>query len=143
MWCRRSAVEGQRDQTIQAHNLLLPPLLPPGLLAVLTRRCLEESGQHGESPKNEANSLGDSGMDVGKILDELKAEREQIEEAILSLERLAHGRGRGPGRPPNWMADVATPKRRPPDDLPPAAAAALRVPRPKMVWAVAGTKRPA
>ena len=46
-------------------------------------------------------------MDVSKILAELKAEREQIEEAILSLERLARGRGRGPGRPPNWMADVA------------------------------------
>ena len=50
-------------------------------------------------------------MDVSKILAELKAEREQIEEAIVSLERLARGRGRGPGRPPNWMADV-TPKRR-------------------------------
>ena len=50
-------------------------------------------------------------MDVSKILAELKAEREQIEEAILSLERLARGRGRGPGRPPNWMADIA-PKRR-------------------------------
>jgi hypothetical protein len=50
-------------------------------------------------------------MDVSKILAELKAEREQIEEAILSLERLARGRGRGPGRPPNWMADI-TPKRR-------------------------------
>ena len=51
-------------------------------------------------------------MDVSKILAELKAEREQIEEAIQSLERLARGRGRGPGRPPNWMADVAPPKRR-------------------------------
>jgi hypothetical protein len=51
-------------------------------------------------------------MDVTKILAELKAEREQIEEAIASLERLARGRGRGPGRPPNWMADFAPPKRR-------------------------------
>ena len=51
-------------------------------------------------------------MDVSKILAELKAEREQIEEAILSLERLARGRGRGPGRPPNWMADLPAPKRR-------------------------------
>jgi len=50
-------------------------------------------------------------MDVSKILTELKAEREQIEEAIVSLERLARGRIRGPGRPPNWMADLA-PKRR-------------------------------
>jgi hypothetical protein len=50
-------------------------------------------------------------MDVSKILTELKAEREQIEAAIMSLERLARGRVRGPGRPPNWMADL-TPKRR-------------------------------
>ncbi len=43
-------------------------------------------------------------MDVSKILAELKAEREQIEEAILSLERLARGRGTKRGRPPTWMA---------------------------------------
>jgi hypothetical protein len=51
-------------------------------------------------------------MDVTKILAELKAEREQIEEAIVSLERLAQGRGRKRGRPPAWMAEVAAPKRR-------------------------------
>jgi len=51
-------------------------------------------------------------MDVSKILAELKAEREQIEQAILSLERLARGRGRGPGRPPNWIAEATAPKRR-------------------------------
>ncbi len=38
-------------------------------------------------------------MDVTKILAELKEERHQIEEAILSLERLARGRGRRRGRP--------------------------------------------
>jgi hypothetical protein len=51
-------------------------------------------------------------MDVAKILAELKSEREQIEEAILSLERLARGRTRGRGRPPSWMADAEAPKRR-------------------------------
>ena len=51
-------------------------------------------------------------MDVSKILAELKAEREQIEEAILSLERLARGRGKQRGRPPAWMAEVELPKRR-------------------------------
>jgi hypothetical protein len=53
-------------------------------------------------------------MDVSKILAELKAERQQIEEAILSLERLARGRHRGPGRPPNMLADFSPtpPKRR-------------------------------
>ena len=43
-------------------------------------------------------------MDVTKILAELKEERHQIEEAILSLERLARGRGRRRGRPPAWMS---------------------------------------
>jgi len=51
-------------------------------------------------------------MDVSKILAELREERQQIEEAILSLERLARGRGRRRGRPPAWMADVAPVKRR-------------------------------
>lgn len=53
-------------------------------------------------------------MDVSKILAELKAEREQIEEAILSLERLARGRGRRRGRPPAWMSgsEEQPPKRR-------------------------------
>lgn len=45
-------------------------------------------------------------MDVSKILDELRQEREQLEEAILSLERLARGRGRRRGRPPAWMVEA-------------------------------------
>lgn len=45
-----------------------------------------------------------SGMDINKMLAELKAEREQVEEAILALERLAAGRGRRRGRPPQWMS---------------------------------------
>jgi hypothetical protein len=101
-------------------------------------------------------------MDIEKILAELKVklqhsegstEREQIEEAIRSLERLARGRGRGPGRPPNWMADI-TPKRRgrppgsksrlqPDPDLPPAAAMGIPRPLNGLVWAVSGKKRPA
>jgi hypothetical protein len=42
-------------------------------------------------------------MDVQKMLADLRQEREQIEEAILTLERLARGRGRRRGRPPAWM----------------------------------------
>jgi hypothetical protein len=42
-------------------------------------------------------------MDVLKMLAELRQEREQIEEAILTLERLARGRGKRRGRPPAWM----------------------------------------
>jgi hypothetical protein len=51
-------------------------------------------------------------MDVSKILAELKAEREQIEEAILSLERLARGRGPRRGRPPAWMNEIMGKPRR-------------------------------
>ena len=51
-------------------------------------------------------------MDVTKILTELKEERQQLEEAILSLERLARGRGRRRGRPPAWLTAEVPAKRR-------------------------------
>ncbi len=38
------------------------------------------------------------------MLTELRAEREAIEEAIVTLERLARGQGRRRGRPPAWLA---------------------------------------
>jgi len=54
-------------------------------------------------------------MDVTKILADLREERVQIEEAILSLERLARGRGRRRGRPPMWMSEMGAKRRgRPP-----------------------------
>ena len=54
-------------------------------------------------------------MDVSKILTELKDERAQIEEAILSLERLARGRVRRRGRPPAWLSEMTAKRRgRPP-----------------------------
>ncbi len=40
------------------------------------------------------------------MLAELRLEREQLEEAILTLERLARGRGRRRGRPPAWLKDA-------------------------------------
>jgi hypothetical protein len=54
-------------------------------------------------------------MDVANILAELRREREQLDEAIRSLERLAAGRERKRGRPPNWIG-IARAKRlgRPP-----------------------------
>jgi hypothetical protein len=45
-------------------------------------------------------------MDTNKMLAELRAERDQLDEAILLFERLAAGRGRRRGRPPKWMAAV-------------------------------------
>ena len=47
-------------------------------------------------------------LDVDKMLAELRLEREQIEEAILTLERLARGRGRRRGRPPAWLKDASS-----------------------------------
>lgn len=38
------------------------------------------------------------------MLSDLREEREQIEEAIMILERLARGRGKRRGRPPAWMS---------------------------------------
>ena len=52
-------------------------------------------------------------MDVIKMLADLRQERDQIEEAILTLERLARGRGRRRGRPPAWMTELKR-KGRPP-----------------------------
>ncbi len=45
-------------------------------------------------------------MDVAKMLAELRQEREQIEEAILTLERLAQGQGKRRGRPPSWLTEA-------------------------------------
>ena len=53
-------------------------------------------------------------MDVSRILAELKAEREQIEEAILSLEKLARGRGKRRGRPPAWLSEATEAAAEPP-----------------------------
>ena len=57
-------------------------------------------------------------MDVNKILTELRQEREQIEDAIISLERLARGRGKRRGRPPAWMKDAEDRKRQRASDSP-------------------------
>jgi len=53
-------------------------------------------------------------LDVAKILEELKQEKEQLEQAIITLERLAQGRTPRRGRPPAWMSspEGAAPKRR-------------------------------
>jgi len=45
-------------------------------------------------------------MDVTKMLADLREEREQIEEAIITLERLAQGRGKRRGRPPAWLQEA-------------------------------------
>jgi hypothetical protein len=45
-------------------------------------------------------------MDIEKMLTELRTERENLEQAIVTLERLGAGRGKRRGRPPSWMTVV-------------------------------------
>jgi hypothetical protein len=52
------------------------------------------------------------GMDVLKMLAELRQERAQVEEAIVALERLALGHGKRRRRPPTWMTASSASKRR-------------------------------
>jgi hypothetical protein len=58
-------------------------------------------------------------MDVTKILEQLREERDQLEAAIVTLERLALGRGKRRGRPPSWMVE-ARKRTKPGDDMSPA-----------------------
>jgi len=45
-----------------------------------------------------------AGMDINKMLAELREERDGIEQAILVLQRLSAGHGKRRGRPPAWMS---------------------------------------
>jgi hypothetical protein len=45
-------------------------------------------------------------MDIDKMLAELRAERETVEQAIVTLQRLAAGCGRRRECPPKWMTAV-------------------------------------
>jgi len=54
-------------------------------------------------------------MDVIEILAQLRQERQNIDEAILSLERLARRGQRRRGRPPAWLSEITVKRRgRPP-----------------------------
>jgi len=44
-------------------------------------------------------------MDLGKVLQELRRELENLDAAIVSLERLQQT-GRRRGRPPRWLAEL-------------------------------------
>jgi hypothetical protein len=45
-------------------------------------------------------------MNILQMLEELRSERQRLEEAILVIERLAAGGAKRRGRPPKWMAKV-------------------------------------
>jgi hypothetical protein len=44
-------------------------------------------------------------MDLVKMIAELQAERQRLDEAIQALERLSAGKIRRRGRPPSWLKD--------------------------------------
>jgi hypothetical protein len=78
-------------------------------------------------------------MNVLNMIAELRAEREQIEHVILTLERIARGGAKRRGRPPKWMSDQtsAEPKRRgrPTGSKLSAAARKAQSERMKKYWA--------
>jgi len=55
---------------------------------------------------DDRSESGDDTNGCFEMLADLRQEREQIEEAIMTLERLARGRGRRRGRPPAWMTAI-------------------------------------
>ncbi len=50
-------------------------------------------------------------MDVNRILNELRQERNLLQHTIDTLERLARGQGKRRGRPPAWLKEPT--RRRP------------------------------
>jgi len=46
-------------------------------------------------------------MNPAKMIDELRTERQNIDQAILVLERIAAGQGRRRERPPAWMSNAS------------------------------------
>jgi hypothetical protein len=96
---------------------------PPKILLIFFQKWSRKADGHSEKGKSyfhnnsyprSANLYAEGIMDVTKILAELREEREQVEQAILTLERLARGRGRRRGRPPSWMAEITRKRGRPP-----------------------------
>jgi hypothetical protein len=45
-------------------------------------------------------------MNITQMIVELRSERENIDQAIAVLERIALGQGKRRGRPPAWMTQV-------------------------------------
>jgi hypothetical protein len=45
-------------------------------------------------------------MNLTKMIDELRTERQNIDQAILMFERLVAGQGKKRGRPPAWMSNA-------------------------------------
>lgn len=50
-------------------------------------------------------------VDVGRILEDLRRERDELEDAIASLERLGLRSGRRRGRSPAWLSKIRADRR--------------------------------
>jgi hypothetical protein len=55
-------------------------------------------------------------MDFNEMLSQLRAERDQIDAAIMALETLARGGGKRRGRPPKWMSEANSEAAAPSED---------------------------
>ncbi len=53
-------------------------------------------------------------MDLNNILEQLRQQRDHVDESIAALERIASGMGRRRGRPPKWMAQASAANAAPP-----------------------------
>jgi hypothetical protein len=74
-------------------------------------------------------------MDILKILAELRSEKERLEEAILTIERLAASSlGRRRGRPPKWLVKVKA-------DVVPSPASKDTTPRKRRRFSAATRKK--
>src|SRR5437868_10191238 len=59
------------------------------------------------SKRHQTGAKAEALMDIYKMLAELRGEREHVEEAILTLERLMRSRECRRGRPPAWSKRAA------------------------------------
>jgi hypothetical protein len=75
-------------------------------------------------------------MDVTKMIAALREERDLIEQAIFTLERIVRGGARRRGRPPKWLSSAAPKRRgRPPGSKMSPAARKAQSQRMKAYWA--------
>jgi hypothetical protein len=49
-------------------------------------------------------------MDLQKMIAELEAERDRLDQAIIALERLSAGETHKRGRPPKWLKEQIAPE---------------------------------
>ena len=97
-----------------------------GELAVSFASAIGQSSSVGGAHTDSAVPVT-SNIEINKMLAEFRAEREQVEEAIMMLERLAHGRVKRRGQPPAWMSQMKKCGRPPGSDNETASLSSLQM----------------